>query len=93
MQEKQLMRLSVQYFDLAIIGGGLVGASFAHAIANSGLRVVLIDKSQAHELYNPILDNRGIAIAYTTRLILEELCVWKYVTKTNAIARDQIHET
>lgn len=91
--QKQLMRLSVQQFDLALIGGGLVGASFAHAIANSGLRVALIDKSPIQASYNPVLDNRGIAIGYTTRLILEELGIWEYLRpKANVIETVHVSE-
>lgn len=67
----------MQHYDIAIVGGGLVGASFARAIANLGLQVVIIDRAPAQHLYNSSLDNRGLAIAYTTKQVLEQLEVWK----------------
>lgn len=69
----------MQQYDVAIVGGGLVGASFARAIANLGLQVVIIDRAPAQYLYNPSLDNRGLAIAYTTMQMLAQLKVWQHL--------------
>ncbi len=66
----------MQQFDLIIIGGGLVGASFAHAIAGSGLSILLIDHLPATATYSGELDNRGIALAYTSKKILQTLNLW-----------------
>lgn len=73
--------MSVQQFDLAIIGGGLVGTSFARAVSGLGLNVVLIDKAPAESLYNQALDNRGLALSYTTKQILDELSCWEKISK------------
>lgn len=66
----------MQQFDIAIIGGGLVGASFTRAIAASGLKTVVIDQQPADSLYSPTLDNRGIALSYSSMQILSGLQVW-----------------
>lgn len=92
-RQKPLLRLRVQHFDLVVIGGGLVGASFAHAIAHSGLKVALIDKSAVDAVYNSCIDNRGIALAYTTKQILEDLDVWGVLAdKANAIEAVHVSE-
>lgn len=80
----------MQHYDVAIIGGGLVGASFARAIANLGLQVVIIDRAPAQHLYNPSLDNRGLAIAYTTAQVLAQLNVWKNL-QDKAFAITDVH--
>jgi len=71
----------VQQFDLAIIGGGLVGASFARAVSGLGLSIVLIDRASSESLYNQALDNRGLAVSYTTKHILDELSCWEKISK------------
>lgn len=69
----------MQQFDLAIIGGGLVGASFARAIADSGLKTVIIDQQPANILYSSSLDNRGLALSYSSVQILTDLKVWPLI--------------
>lgn len=71
----------MQQFDLAIIGGGLVGASFARAVSGLGFRIVLIDRAPSESLYNHDLDNRGLALSYTTKQILDELSCWEKISK------------
>ena len=66
----------MQQFDVAIIGGGLVGASFTRAMVASGLKIVVIDQQPAAALYSPALDNRGIALSYSSMQILAALKVW-----------------
>lgn len=63
-------------FDLVIIGGGLVGASLAHALVDSRLKIAMIDQLPAENLYSPALDNRGLALAYNSVQILAKLNIW-----------------
>lgn len=63
-------------FDVAVIGGGLVGASFVRAAADVGLKIAVIDCSPAANLYGPELDNRGLAIAFSSAQILQDLNIW-----------------
>ncbi|RMF19806.1 MAG: 2-octaprenyl-6-methoxyphenyl hydroxylase [Gammaproteobacteria bacterium] len=69
-------------FDIVIVGGGLVGASLALMLAQPAyahLKVALLD---AREFpadtgdYQPAFDERSTALAWGSRLILEELGVW-----------------
>ena len=63
-------------YDLIVVGGGMVGASLAIALAGRGLRVALIE---AHALGGdtpPCYDDRAIALAYGTRRIFEAIDVW-----------------
>lgn len=66
----------MQQFDVAIIGGGLIGAGMARAIVGTGLRVAIIDHQLAADLYKPSMDNRGLALSYTSIKILEKLNIW-----------------
>ncbi len=69
----------MQHFDVAIVGGGLVGASLARALNGTGLRIALIDQQPLQNLYSPAMDNRGIALSYTSKKILQDLEVWSAI--------------
>ena len=66
-------------FDIAIVGGGMVGLSFAHAITNSGFSCILIDKQGEESLYSPALDNRGVALSSASIQILKDLSLWEHL--------------
>jgi 2-octaprenyl-6-methoxyphenol hydroxylase len=61
--------------DLAIVGGGLVGASLAVALAESPLRVVLIEAA-APPASTPAWDERCIALNDASRLIFQDYALW-----------------
>jgi 2-octaprenyl-6-methoxyphenol hydroxylase len=61
--------------DLAIVGGGLVGASLAIALAPSGKRVALIEAA-APPKSQPNWDERCIALNVASRRIYEHLGLW-----------------
>ncbi|MEJ1437246.1 MAG: 2-octaprenyl-6-methoxyphenyl hydroxylase [Candidatus Sedimenticola sp. (ex Thyasira tokunagai)] len=63
-------------FDLIIIGGGMVGASLARALAATDLRIAVVEAKPADAAGQPSYDDRAIALAYGTRLILEGIGVW-----------------
>lgn len=62
-------------FDIAIVGGGLVGASLAVALAPTALRVVLIE-AVAPPASAPAWDERCIALNDASRRIFASLGVW-----------------
>jgi len=63
-------------YDLIIVGGGMVGASLAIALAGRGLRMALIEAHPPGVDSQPSYDDRGIALAYGTQRIFEALGVW-----------------
>lgn len=62
--------------DIAIVGGGLVGASLACALAPLGLRVALIEAVAFRAASQPSYDDRTLALSASTCRILEGLGVW-----------------
>ena len=71
----------MQEFDVAIIGGGLVGASLARALAGTGKSCVVLDQQPAAQLYSAALDNRGLALTYGSAKILMDLRIWPLLVK------------
>ncbi|MDP3858876.1 MAG: 2-octaprenyl-6-methoxyphenyl hydroxylase [Stagnimonas sp.] len=62
--------------DLAIVGGGLVGASLAVALADTPLRIVLIEAAQP-PASAPAWDERCIALNDASRQIFAGIGVWE----------------
>lgn len=62
--------------DVAIIGGGLVGASLACALAPLGLRVVLLEAVAFRAGSQPSYDDRTLALSASSCRILESLNIW-----------------
>ena len=66
--------------QLAIIGGGLVGASLALALQEGarqrGWRIVLIEPFAPGNSYQPSYDARSSALSFGTRQIYERLGLW-----------------
>ncbi len=69
------MSLQPADVDVAIIGGGLVGASLAVALAPLKLRVLLVE-SQAPPANPPAWDERCIALNAASRQIVAGLGLW-----------------
>lgn len=80
--------------QLAIIGGGLVGASLALALQEGarqrGWRIVLIEPFAPGNSYQPSYDARSSALSYGTRQIYERLGLWP-VLSARAEPIRQIH--
>lgn len=74
--------------DVAILGGGLVGAALAAGLASCGLATVLIDQESPVEQRMIEHDGRGSAVALGSRLILEGLGVWPYLVDAAGPIRD-----
>ena len=61
--------------DVAIVGGGLVGASLAVALRPLGLRVALIERGLPPAA-EPAWDERSIALNLASRAICGDLGLW-----------------
>ncbi|WP_025733103.1 2-octaprenyl-6-methoxyphenyl hydroxylase [Carnimonas nigrificans] len=75
----------MERFDIAIVGGGLVGASLAASLAElteqHHLRVVVIEAaaiSLEKRTWQPSFDQRSSALAYGTRLHFERMGLWHH---------------
>lgn len=63
--------------DVAIIGAGPAGLSFALCLAKSGLKTLLIDQQKLTDIAEPKFDGRDIAMTHLSKTILSELKVWQ----------------
>lgn len=70
-------------YDIAIIGGGMAGASLACYLAQQSrdqLKIALIEKypypEQEQALYQPSFDARSTALSFGSRLIYEDMQIW-----------------
>ena len=80
------MSVHPEHVDIAIVGGGPVGAALALALRDSGLAVALLEARNEFVSRDP----RAIALSYGSRLILEKLEAWTWL-KARATAIEIIH--
>jgi len=62
--------------DVLIVGGGLVGSTLAHALAQIPLRTVLVEERDSSRLQQPSFDDRATALANGSQRILRGLDLW-----------------
>jgi 2-octaprenyl-6-methoxyphenol hydroxylase len=77
----------VRVFDVAIVGGGMVGASLAVALAGSGRAVILIEGVAPGSAAQPSFDERTTALGNASRRIFEGLGVWHGLAREAAAIR------
>lgn len=72
-------------FNLAIIGGGLVGASLALALQagakERGWKIVMIEPFAPGDSYQPSYDARSSALSFGARQIYERLGLWQQISR------------
>ena len=71
------MSRSESEYDLIIAGGGLAGACLAVALADTPLRIAIVEAVPYGEPGQPSYDDRSIALAYGSRRILESMGLWR----------------
>jgi 2-octaprenyl-6-methoxyphenol hydroxylase len=74
-------------YDVAIVGGGMVGASFALALRTTRLRVLLIEGVPADSPQQPSFDDRTTALGNGSRRIFESLGVWDAMAAESSAVR------
>lgn len=81
-------------FDLAIAGGGLVGASLALALAPLGLKIALVEGvAPGSGEQHPSFDERTTALANGTVRVFRSLDVWRHMEReATAIRRIHVSE-
>jgi 2-octaprenyl-6-methoxyphenol hydroxylase len=73
--------------DVAIVGGGMVGASLAAALAATHRRLLLIESIPFGEAAQPSFDERTTALGNTSRRIFEGLGTWEHIAPEAAAIR------
>jgi 2-octaprenylphenol hydroxylase len=71
------MTAHLQTFDVAVIGGGLVGKTAALALTQGGLRVALLAQPCAPLPAGATFDSRVYALSASSQALLERLRVWQ----------------
>lgn len=77
-------------YDILVIGGGMVGASQACALAPLGLKIGIIEAYPPRSDAQPSYDARSIALAYGSRVIFESMGLWASI-KDSATPITNIH--
>ncbi|MFT7228621.1 MAG: 2-octaprenylphenol hydroxylase [Methylophilaceae bacterium] len=67
------------FFDVAVVGAGLVGLAAVIALAEQGKRVVLVDAKERPDYASSTWDTRIYAITPATEAFLKALGVWAFV--------------
>ncbi len=62
--------------QVLIVGGGMIGLSFAAALGQAGIDAVAIDRDSPEARTDPGYDIRTTAISYGNRRLLEGLGIW-----------------
>lgn len=73
--------------DVAIIGGGMVGASLAVALAGSGVSTMLVEGTTPGSSAQPSFDDRTTALGNASRRIFQALGVWERLAPEAAAIR------
>ena len=63
-------------FDLAIVGGGLVGASLAMALSSTRLSIALVEAFAPDSASQPSFDERTTALGNASRRVFEAVGLW-----------------
>ncbi len=86
------MQTKPKAFDVIIVGGGMVGASLAVALAALPLRIAIIEAFDPRQrgVLQPSYDDRSTAIANGSQQILETIGVWADMAR-DATAISDIH--
>ncbi len=63
-------------YDILVIGAGPAGLSFARSFKDSGLNILVIEKSSLNELHDPEPDGREIALTHLSVKLMQGLGAW-----------------
>jgi 2-octaprenyl-3-methyl-6-methoxy-1,4-benzoquinol hydroxylase/2-octaprenylphenol hydroxylase len=78
--------------DVAVVGGGMVGAATALALAGSGFSVALIDaREPADWAAADEVDLRVVGLAPSSVALLDQLGVWSRIREARASAYERMH--
>jgi len=70
-------------YDIAIIGAGPAGLSFACSLKDSGLKLLIIEKQAKADLEKPSNDGRDIALTHFSRDLMMKQGSWQRIKDAN----------
>jgi 2-octaprenyl-6-methoxyphenol hydroxylase len=73
--------------DVAVVGGGMVGASLAAGLIGTGVRLLLVEAVPFGASAQPSFDERTTALGNASRRIFEGLGVWDAIAPEAALIR------
>src|SRR5215468_11159714 len=79
--------MSVIQVDVAIVVGGMVGASLAVALAGTGVTTMLVEGTAPGSSLQPSFDDRTTALGNASRRIFQGLGVWEGLAAEAAAIR------
>ena len=78
--------------DVAVVGGGLVGAALAVALARHRLKVAVIDRVDPAAMIDERFDGRASAVALSSQRLLAAIGVWRHVEATAPIREIRVSD-
>lgn len=69
-------------YDIVIVGGGMVGASLACALAPLSLNIAIVEQYPLRSASQPSFDDRSIALSYGSRKIFQSMGLWEFLSGT-----------
>ena len=83
----------MQSYDIVIVGGGMVGATLACALAKTDYRVAVLEAFEFTAPSSPSFDDRSVALSYGSRLLMQDMGLWGRIKAyAQHIAEIQISE-
>jgi 2-octaprenyl-6-methoxyphenol hydroxylase len=87
------MAAKLQEFDLLIVGGGLVGASLAAALAPLPFKIAMVEAVPFGSRGQPSFDDRATALSEGSRRVFQSMGVWsRMAAEASPIRRIQVSE-
>lgn len=77
--------------DVVIVGGGLIGAGLACALAPTDLDVALVEAVQFQSDAQPSYDEKMLSLAPASQRILDAIGVWRAIESHGVTPIEQIH--
>jgi 2-octaprenyl-6-methoxyphenol hydroxylase len=68
--------MTAEAYDIAVVGGGLIGSTLAHALGQAGFRVILLERNARDGQLADTFDGRTTALAASTVTIMRSLGLW-----------------
>ncbi|MEE2721178.1 MAG: UbiH/UbiF/VisC/COQ6 family ubiquinone biosynthesis hydroxylase [Pseudomonadota bacterium] len=69
--------MTTERFDIAVVGGGMVGLTLALGLEGVGARVAVIERESLKDMAEASFDGRGSAIAAGSQRILDGTGLWE----------------